>query len=291
MQVGLKQDSNIFLLPDTNDISSGTASNKAGGQWALGAAAEYLLFNKDFSDLSAKVAIQNTQSFNTDFTEGDPLLFATTLPYNKSGILRNKPYYFTFTPGYEAFYLDYDRSGRQACILSSFVGNLDLKQEMSDTWHSGYSIEFRLDESLIAGTDDTDNDPDAFKSTLKKSETYFLDASKTRNIMGYLGYTLNAADGDEKYFTRLELGATYTTPLFLDATLSSGILLYSQDYGKSSDNQKDLYSSIVFGFNKIQNEQWSWGIDASYANNSSNDTTSEYDKYVVATNIKYNLKR
>lgn len=293
LQVGLQQDSNIFILPDTNDISSGTASNQGDGRFTLAADAEYQLFKKDTSYLSAQLAINNTQSFSTDFAEGDPLTITTTLPYNRMGVLRDKPFHFKFTPGHEALYLDYDRSGRQTNILSSFLGSLDLLLDMSDTWQSGYVLELRIDESLIAGTDETDNDSDALKSTLKKSETFFLDAAKTHNLMGYLGYAMNAADGDEKYFTRFEVGTTYTTQLSIikNAALSTGLVLYLQEYGKSSDNQEDQFISASLGFHKIQNEQWSWGVNASYAQNASTDDTSEYDKYVVASSIKYSWGR
>jgi hypothetical protein len=293
IQAGLVYDSNISIRPDTNDISSGTASNDGGGRWVFGGEAEYLFVQKDQSDFSAKLAIANTQSFSTDFAEGDPLTVTSTLPYNKFGVLRDKPFHFRFTPGHEAIYLDYDRSGRQTNILSSFTANVDLSLTMSNNWLSGYALEIRLDEYLIAGTDETDNDSDALKSTLKKSEIYFLDESKTRNVTGYLGYTMNAAEGDEKYFTRFELGATYNTSLsvFKNSYLSTGITLYSQDYGKSSDNETDRYVSYLLGFNKMQSKQWRWGVNASTAQNASTDDTNDYDKYVIATNISYSWGR
>lgn len=285
---GLNYDSNILFAPD-NDSSTATTTEKGGLRANLGGAAEYRFFYKETSEFSTKAAVTKTHSFSTDFVQADPLVYSLTAPYALKGLLNGKGARLTLTPGYEFLFMDYDRSEQLTNILNTIMINSDLLLVMKEDWFSNYTIDIRSDDSLLPGTTGTDSDADAIKVGFTKSETLFLDSAKKTALIGSLGYVTNSAKGDEKKYDRFEFGAIYTAPWlrFKNTTWNTGLNAYLQNYGSSDASRKDTNIALSVGTTRVINEEWSWTNSASYTNNSSSETASDYSKYSLLSSVHY----
>ena len=285
---GLNYDSNILFTPD-NDSSTGTSSDKGGFRTPMAGSAEYRFFFKESSEYSAKLASGYTRSFSTDFVAADPLNITVTTPYTLKGLLNGKGARLTLTPGYESLFMDFNDSGQQSDILNTIMLNSDLMLVMRDDWFSNYTIDIRSDDSLLPGGTGTINDADAIKIALTKSETLFLDNSKKRSLTGSLGYVLNNAKGDEKKYSRVEFSASYSAPWtkYKNTTWSTGLSMYLQSYGSSTDSRKDTNMVFNLGATKVISEAWSWSNSLSYTNNASDVVSSDYSKYSILSTAHY----
>lgn len=284
---GLNYDSNVLLVSDT-DTSTAAESNKAGLRLNANADASYRFFFTEKSEFSTKLAGIYVYSIDDEFASADPTVLTLTAPYVIKGSGEGKTYKLTLTPGYETLFMDFDSSGVRTNILNTFMANIDYLRINKPNWFSNTNLDIRNDDSqIIASADDR---ADAIKVGLKRSEMLFLDESKKKMILGFLGYVLNAADGKNKTFGRVELGTIYSAPWtkFKNFTWNTGFSTYLMNFSKADETREDRNMTLLFGTNKMINENWAWSTSGSYVINSSDQSSFAYNKYSVFLNISYN---
>jgi tetratricopeptide (TPR) repeat protein len=282
VSLGATYDSNILFVAD-NDKSTGQASRNGGVRNNFSGDGEYRLFYKPLSDMSLKGAVTTTRSISTDFVKADATVATFSAPYS----LKTAASKWTVTPGAETIFLDFDESGHVSNILNTEMVNLDYMKVMSETWFSSSNLDVRRDDSRIP--DLADNNADAVKFGLKKTEMILIDSEKKKALIGSLGYVLNEAQGDEKTYHRVEFNGIYSAPWnrFKNTTWNAGLSIYKQLYTKSNANRKDTDTAFMFGTSTAINEHWKWSTNANYTSNISNGKDFTYNKYTVLATLTY----
>ncbi len=277
---GITYDSNILNSP-TNDDSTGSPTNDGGLRLLLLSDVDYKFYYTPKDEIHLKASTTYYYSFDSEFASADPWVVAGNVPWTRKGMWDKRGFTFSLSPGYETIFMDYDSTGSRTNILNTLLVNADLQLIMSDKWFSGYSIDLRNDDSLIV--DSADDNADALKMTIKKSEIFFLDHLKKRAFMASLAYVLNDADGKNKIFNRIDLNFNFFSPFndWANAMWFAGVTAYKLDYPDGDDGRNDTNINFSGGIQKVVSEKWNWTVTASIGDNSSNIDDYTYDKYTI----------
>lgn len=288
---GISYDSNILLVSDT-ETSQGIASNKGGARLTAIGSGEYRMLYTPTQEASAKLQSTYLYSLDSQFASADPWLSTFTLPYALKGMAWSKGYKFGLTPGFEILYMDPNNTGTRSDILNSVFVTTENLFVMSPSWISSYIFEIRNDKSYLPNSIG-DDDYDARKFTIKTNQTVFTDTTKKRAVIGSLGYVLNAADGANRKFSRIDLGAAYIAPFerWKNASWLFGLSAYYLNYPSASPTRTDTDVAVTGGINKLLSDWVTWGLIATYTSNSSNVSDYQYSKYTVLTTASFNYSR
>lgn len=284
---GPSYDSNILYIPDNNS-STGTPSNQGGFRWSFSGDTDYRIMVHENSGLAANLTASYIRSFSTDFVQADPYDVVFTLPYFESETFNKTSSKLSITPGFETVYMQYDTGSNEVLeVVNSSILNTDFSLTLSEDWISSYALNLKYDDSQIPST--VIQNADAFFYSFKKSETLILNPEKTKVSGFYASYSLNSAKGDEKKYNRLELGASYSAPLFLYPKTNWNLSLtaYLQNFNKSVELRKDTNFTLQTGFKKSINDRWSWGTSGLYSNNASNVSAFQYSKFTIMSQLYY----
>ncbi|MEZ4873614.1 MAG: hypothetical protein R2827_15510 [Bdellovibrionales bacterium] len=197
---GAMYDSNVLLSADNTD--SGSATDKASARSVASVDYTWRAIYKRTYDLSLNANIFYIYSINEAVKEADPLLYTFMVPYSYKTTIGNKSYIFKVSPGYESLALDTIQT------QNSIVLDISNTLVMDANWISTYDLEVRQDDNVL-DTSTGDDDADATKIEFETTQTYFLDNKKTKAVIGTLGFTSNAAVGENLAYTRSDLGELY----------------------------------------------------------------------------------
>lgn len=289
--LGLTYDSNVLLASDSQ-TSQGTATADADMRLMLTGDTEYRPIYTQNHELGAKAFVYYMRSSKDEVSRADPMLVNFSAPYAYKGLAFGKGYKLAVKPQYELIYMDLDEDGAREGIMSSQVISADNTFVMRKDWFSLYTAEFRYDDSLSESSTGTNN-ADAFKSTLKTSQIFMIGKNQKEVLMATGGYAINSAKGDNSYYDRWDLGATYVRPTSWEANWMTGINYYLINYGRagssdSNSGRKDQNVTFTTGFTKTLKEWVSWAVIGSYISNGSNVESNQYSKYTILTTATFN---
>lgn len=287
--LGAMYDSNVTLAPD-NVSSQGTALKKGSPRGLFSGGAQYRFLYTPKDEWSAKLNTVYLYSADEAVATADAAVINLSSPWVRKGLWGKKGFSWGLSPGYEVVLMDPTATGQtpfMPVILSSPMLGTDFTLIQSPKWFSSYSLEVRSDDSRLATTS-ADEDADALKYTLKTSQSYFLDDSKKKVIIGGLGLVLNDAKGKNKKYLRYQGNVTYVAPMKWDALWNLSLSVYQLNYGDSTTDRKDFNVTLGTGMQKPIKDWLVWGVMASYTDNSSNVETNDYSKYTIMTTATFN---
>lgn len=291
LSLGLQYDSNIL-----NVAAANAQTSMAGLRAAYGGTFEYRPVYSQNHEFSGIIGFSDLYSWDTsfkaknEFQKTDPLSFNLSLPYKYKGLLWDKPFQATITPGYDTTYMNVDESksgvqNRETIVNSMYV-RADNTFIRSEDYFATYSLELRNDQSQIDATDDENQS--ANKLTLSTAQTVFKNKKKTEAQIYDGALTMNNAKGKNQAFTRIDLGVSYTWPWLTNVTWNGRLGAFYSNYAQHTDSRKDSGLAANIGFQRPFSERWAGTGSLMYTKNNSNLSTNAYDKYILMLGANYN---
>ncbi|MGE3973481.1 MAG: tol-pal system YbgF family protein [Bdellovibrionales bacterium] len=296
MTAGMQYDSNVLLV-NSSSPSSSDPSQVADYRYLTGFSAEHrALYSKEY-ELSIKGRADLMYSTKAENVAADPLAYSLKVPYKYKGMLFQKGFTVTATPGYEVLNLDENRSGankdyistipEKDLYLTSYTGDLATMFVMTQDWFTGLTLKLRSDySSSKAATGD--NDPTAFKYTLTYNNMLFLNTKKNQAVLADIGFTDNRSLGKNLTYNKYDLAATYMHPLFYDIQGIFQLAMYQSNYPDKSGGRTDTNTTMLLNFSKPLLEWLSLSFGGNYINNQSTLTANTYNKYTITTTLSAN---
>jgi hypothetical protein len=297
LTAGMQYDSNVLLV-NSSSSSASDPSQVADTRALSGVSGEYrFIYNKEH-ELSAKAKADVMYSSKAANVGADPQAYSLKLPYKYKGMLFEKGFSLTATPGYEVLYLDENRSGanksyfqalgEKELFLTSYTADFVNTFVMNQDWFTGFTIKLRTDTSSSTVATG-DSDPSAFKYTLTYNNMYFLNQAKNQGLLGDLGYTNNKSKGRNLTFARYDVSVTYLHPLPFEIQGIAQIAYYLANYNeKSGDARRDSNMTYLLNFSRPIVEWLSVNLGGNYVNNASTLTANTYNKFTVTGTLTAN---
>ncbi|MGE0762476.1 MAG: tetratricopeptide repeat protein [Bdellovibrionales bacterium] len=284
--IGTIYDSNVLYAPDT-ETTQGGATAEGDIRLQASADAEYRPVYNNTHEAGVKAMGYYMVSSKDEVSRADPFLLNLAVPYSYKGNVFGKGSKAGFKPGFEMVYMDANVDGDRELVLQSILLNMDNTFVMRKDWFANYSLELRNDDSK---TEDStgDNNADAVKISLRTSQTFLLDKAMKQGLIGSAGYVLNQAKGDNKSYSRYELGVMYMKPTRWDALWNIGLSLYSLKFDKADTDRKDTNVTFSTGLTKPIKEWVSWNVSGSYSNNASSESDNQYSRYTLSASMIFN---
>lgn len=278
--VGLMYDSNVTLSQTTDPLNS-FATKELDFKVMGSANLERRMIFTDHHEFALASSFSGLQATKPKLQYTDPWLMNVTAPYSYKGVIGQKGYKLGLTPGYEILNMgEAPGDTTKKDILDSYFLGIDNTLIMRKDYFASYSLEIRHDSSQLASSDGPNN-IEALKYSLKTAQSFFLDSARKEIFIATLGYVLNAAKGDEKKYTRVELGGTYVRPVWEDSTWNMGLSWYRMAYPKSTADRLDQNLTIASGVSRAWREWCTLSLNGSYTVNNSNMVSSQYDKFLL----------
>lgn len=285
INLGEQYDSNVLFAP-TGD-PSGTKTDKAGWRTLLMASAAYRPVYSQRHELSFSLNYIDMYTLNdkfkgsADLQKADPAVIGLSVPYK----FKLATYQLALTPGTETINMDTTGEASRKPILTSNFVKADNTFIVSENYFSNLNLEWRTDNSLPTGSDDSD----ATKMTVASVNTFFVDKKKTVAWIGDIAYQTNNAQGDDAKYTRLELGVGYLTPIGWESILMSRLAWASQVYPDGVLDRKDTNIGLTLAASKPFSAKFSASLIGTYNQNASNVDANKYDKYSLMTLASWNF--
>jgi len=284
--LGMNYDSNVTYSPD-NSTTGGTTEIDDLRLVTIGDVAYRAVYNPRH-EFQLKGNANLTNSRRDSAAVADPFIYNLSTPYNMKGLAFGKGYILGIKPAYEMLYMDPNNTGTKDKILSSMVLDWDNTFVMKPDWIAVYSLIYRKDTFDITSSTG-DDDFDASKYTLKTMQIVYLDKAKKNALIGNLGMTMNDAVGKNKKYNRLDFGATFTRPMKWGYAWNLGLNAYQVKYSDADPDRSDFNVALSTGLDKPIRDWVTWSISATYTkNDSTNETTYEYSKFVILTQAVFN---
>ena len=284
---GLMYDSNILLAPQNNITAQGEALDSGDARGLFIGDAEYRMLYTEKYEWSAKINTLYLHTNDTQLSRADPWVTNISSPFHIKGKVKSKGYRWSIRPAFETIFMDPFLTGSKENIMNSSILINDFTLINSDRWFSTYTLELRSDASSLPNSVG-DFNADAFRFGVRTSQSYFLNDTKKRAIVGTVGYLLNEAKGAEFLFRRIEAGSSFITPIGWSAIGNFGVHAFELNFPKSSNQRKDFNVTVSTGFQKPISDIFVWGVTATYAVNSSNSPINDYVKYTLLTSAIFN---
>ncbi|MGE0631621.1 MAG: hypothetical protein AB7O96_04395 [Pseudobdellovibrionaceae bacterium] len=279
LNIGEQYDSNVLQV--SNSGSAGNPTDKAGWRTLFMASAAYRPVYSQAHEFSGSLNYLDMYTMNDKFKSSstlqaaDPMMIGVSFPYK----FKSAKYQLALTPGVEALYLNMDASGSRELLMNSNYVKADNTFVVSDSFFSNLNLEARTDDSVYTGT----NNSDASKLTIASVNTKFVDKKKTTAWIGEFSYQMNNAKGDDEAYNKMELALGYLVPVFWESSMMTRLGWYSQIYPSHSSDRKDTNLGLTLALSKPFTPKISGSLVATYNQNASNVSTSEYDKYSLMT--------
>ncbi len=283
--VGAMYDSNVLLAPD-NAPDQGRSTDIADFRLLTIADLEYRPVYTDNHEFFLRGSAGLTNSLKNESAPADPYLYTFAAPYSYKGAMGKKGFKATLKPGYEMLYMATGGSSTKTAALMSYFLYADTTIVMNPTWFANYNFEYRGDDSKVVSSVGPD-DADAGRYSLRTNQTFFLDKSRKRALIGSLGYVLNAAKGDNRKYNRVEAGAAFTRPWKWETIWNVGVNIYKLDFPDETFKRNDFNVTVSSGISKPVKEWLLWGFSGSYTKNDSNVAVQEYSKYTILTTATF----
>jgi tetratricopeptide (TPR) repeat protein len=287
LTVGAQYDSNILLAPE-GDAAASSATDVAGARSLLTAGYERRLVYQQRHELAVKLDGLYMYSVEQAAQRADPQSLSLSLPYSLKTTAWDKGYKLSLTPSLYRLWMDTDDSGSLTPTLDSLGLEVHNTFIMKESWFATYALSVNQDTSLTETTIAAD-DSSATKIGLKTTQTLFLDPAKKKALVGALGATSNQAKGDNKTYSRWDIGMTYLAPWSrMDAAWSAGLGLYQMTY--ANVERKDTNWSLNASVAKPFASWFSAAASANYMVNASTDDASAYNKYLIMLTGTFNTQ-
>lgn len=275
--VGANYDSNVTYSPDPSASATATKIDTLRLN-TVADVAYRAIYNREH-ELSAKLNANLTNSLRDSAATADPWLYNLSVPYNHKGILFGKGHVLGVKPGYEQLYL---LDPKDKTLVSTLV-DVDNTFVMRGDWVAIYNVQIRQDKFDLSSSTG-DNNFDAMKYTLKTTQVRYMDKTKKEALIGNLGFIYNNAEGKNKKYYRLDAGATYTRPMKWGYAWNVGLSAYRAKYSKADPQRTDLNFAFTTSLEKPIRDWVTWSVSGTFTKNDSTDeSTYEYDKFVILT--------
>jgi tetratricopeptide (TPR) repeat protein len=271
---GIQHDSNV-LTYSTDQVEQGSPSDYADIRYSGGASFQWRPIYEKKHEWSLKAKSDLIYSSKEDNVSVDPLLYTVSTQYIKKGTLWGKGHSMDIEPGYEMLYLDHEAKGTKESYLNSTFINFSNTLIMHDRWFSTLALKFRMESSPV------DDNQNSTKIAIATNNVFFLDKKKKTGVMADLGYTSNAAKGDDFIYNRIDLGAKYLTKVFWDMQFIGGPAFYMLSYPNKTEAQNDTNINLTTILAKKLNDWLSGSFSAAYTINNSNIDDKTYNKYTI----------
>ncbi len=282
---GLMYDSNVILAPDRAFVQ-GEAQDQESLRLLADAQLEYRVVYQQAHQWSARVSGFALYSIEDALSIADPYLGNISLPYLYKGTWGQRGWQLGLTPGFESLLMDPLQTGTPQNILNSPYLNVNNTFTMSPNWFASYIFEIRQDISRLQDSIG-DDDSSAMMYKLSTNQTLLLDSQGRRILMGNLGLVLNDAEGKNRSYQRVELGANYLRPGFWGSVWMLGFAAHKLDFPKAESERSDTSLSLRTSFNKPLLDWLTWGLNASFTNNKSTSQRNNYDKFTVMSTLSF----
>jgi hypothetical protein len=289
--LGLMYDSNVLQLSNSS-IEQGTASDLLGYRWTYGGTVEYRPIYGQKHEFSAVLAISDMYSTDLNFSaaktfqDTDAFVNSIYFPYKYKGMAFGRGLLAVVTPGFETMAMNADALGQRETIINSTYVKSDNTLVMNEKWFSAYKLELRNDTSLLSSAS-SDEDATATKITLGTAQTLFVDAAKTKAVIGEAGMSLNNAKGKNARYTRFDLAGTYMTPVGWQTTGIARLAFYDANYSESTTDRRDFDTAITLGFSRPYTDTVTFSLNGVYTTNTSTVASSDYRKYLVMAGMSW----
>lgn len=287
--VGAIYDSNVLLASDL-ETSQGAATEDSDARLMMAGDVERRLIYTKAQEVGVKAFAYYMISSKEELAEADPLMFNLSAPVAYKGTAFGKGYKLAVKPAYERLIMDQPQTGSLKNILDTRALNIDNTFVMRPDWFASYVLEFRSEDSMLS-TSTGDDNLDALKVSLKTSQTFLLDKTNKKMLIANAGYILNQAEGDNKFYNRYEVGATFIQPTDFAATWSVGLSYYMADYSKDDVGRVDRNTTFTTGLTRPIEEWVSWNVTATYVNNVSTESANHYSKYTIMAAAVFNYQK
>lgn len=290
MSVGLNYDSNVLLVSDSN-ATAASPTDLVGYRTMLLANLEYRAFYTEAHEWTPVVSYIDMYTVDSgfkpdaDLQKADPSMLTAKLPYKYKGKLFNKAYQVTFTPGYETLNLNADGTGSREQIMRSTFFGLDQTFIVRDDYMTTVTLESRSDDSLLSG--DSGTNSDATKTSVANKNIWFTDSKKSVAWLGNVGYTMNAAKGDDERYNKMELSVGYLTPYRWESSLVTQLAYASTTYANHSSSRKDANTALNVAMSKPLSKDLNLAVALNYTLNGSNVDSYKYSKYAITTLLNW----
>ncbi len=282
--IGVQYDSNILYTSDAT-LDQGTASDLGGTRFLLMTSGQFRPIYEQDKEFGSKLALTYLYSSNSAHAKADPFLISLTFPYVVKGTLMDLGTKWDITPGAEILYMDADNDGTRENLLNSGVLGISNTLILNPERISVVTANLRQDESP------TTSDSSAFKISLGTTQMKFLNKERTTIFSGDAGYTINNAQGNDYYYTRLDLKGTYMTPWKWGSTGIASLGYYLADYSKKTTARADNNYALNLAMSRPIAESLQGTLNANYTMQKSNDSSYTYNKwslmYMVTANYDF----
>jgi hypothetical protein len=291
---GLIYDSNILSVANSQ---LNQPTDLMGYRWTYGGSLEYRPYYTTQNEFSIILAASDMYSTDTKFKamqtfqNTDPLVYSLYFPFKYKGKAFDKGYLMTLSPGVEAIQMNSDGTGGRETIMNSTVLKNDNTLIMRDDWFATYSLELRNDKSSIDTTSTPEEDLTAQKVTLSTAQTFFQNQKKTEAWIAELGASQNNAKGENAYYTRFDIAATYLAPWKWDTVWTGRLAYYDANYSKHLTGRHDMDTSLTLGLSKPLTERLTANLSGTYIINQSTLESSDYNKYMIMTTFSWTAFR
>lgn len=285
--LGLMYDSNILAMDPAQ-----TNLDLAGIRWSYGGSVEYRPVYKMNHEFSAVLAVNDLYSLDktlkasADLQNADPLVLSVSLPYVFKTTAFERPYRLSLIPAYEAVQMNLDREGSRENIVNSGVLTLAQTLVATEKWFSNLNLEYRSDRSQVTSADD--DNQSATKASVFTSQTVFTDSKNSQAWTFDLGYANNNAQGVNQKYTRVDAALGYFMPIYNTTTGSARLSYYGSNYGQHLVGRTDTNMGLSLSSRTPLSDILSWNNSLSYNKNTSTQTTSSYDRWVLGTTFSWN---
>lgn len=288
--IGEMYDSNVLLINDTS--TTGSATDLIGYRTVLAAGVKFRPVydqHREFAvtaDALHLYTVDNKFKQRSDLRAADPTLLTLTLPYTIKSVAFNHGNKLDIKPGYEGLMSSQEDNAQKIILHSGFLG-FDDTMVMNDNLLGTAKLEVRYDASQLRSSVGS-LDASAVKTKFVIGGLRFVSADRAKMVIGDLGYTLNAAKGDEMKYNRYDLDIGFITPGPMDVTYNAKLNYYNLVYPKQSAKRTDNDVTLTLAGSKKINSIWTAGLMATYSFNSSNSTSYDYSKYTLLANMAAN---
>jgi tetratricopeptide (TPR) repeat protein len=283
---GAMYDSNILNIADSN-----APTDLAGLRFLYGANLERRMIYDYFKEWSIVGSVSDIYSTNTsgeaksELQNADPLVFGIKSPYKWKTNLFGKNYSLTLTAGFESIMMNADGDGPRENTNNSAYVTISNTFFHSETWVANYDLDLRDDDSNIESS--PEDDQSAFRASIGTTQILIGDSKIGQSYFGDLYYVMNAAQGDNQTYNRINLGLTYAQNSYWGTQAAARFDMGMADYPNNTLSRKDSNYGLTLSANKALGTNWSTSVSVGYSNNSSNVDIYSYNKITVSNMYTY----
>lgn len=281
-------DSNILFATDNQEEQglSGLPGKRDGFRsHLLGDLGHRVVYNESH-ELSIKASSAYMYSHDSTFKRADPFIVSGSTPYTYKGVLGGKTFQAILTPSHEVLYMDASDEGQRENIQDKSQIDVDLIYGVRKNWISTYSLVYGVADSHLDILTERD-DADAETYGVQTQQNIYLKENKKSALIPRLGYNINAADGENKDYERIDVGLTYVNSQWLDATWYLNLNFYTLEFANHDQTRRDKNTSTRFGVKKSFHPLWACGLDLSHAINKSNVVANDYTKTTALLSLSF----